>query len=136
MRKAIIIVSDGDDNQSELTLHQAVEMAQRAEVIIYAISTNNSGSYQKGDKILGQMAEATGGRAFYPLQLQDVSNAFADVQEELRSQYSIAYVPQNFAHDGSYHSIEIKVNEKKLHARARKGYFAQKTRRGSGVAGK
>ncbi|MEO8726628.1 MAG: VWA domain-containing protein [Acidobacteriaceae bacterium] len=127
VRKAIIVVSDGDDNQSTVTREQAIEMAQRAEVIIYTISTNNSGTFLKGDNVLGQIASATGGRAFYPFKIEDLSNAFSDVQEELRSQYSIAYVPADFARDGSFHTIDIQVNEKKYKARARRGYFAQHT---------
>lgn len=126
VRKAIIVVSDGDDNQSTVTREQAIEMAQRADVIIYTISTNNSGTFQKGDNILGQIANATGGRAFYPFKIEDLSNAFSDVQEELRSQYSLAYVPADFTRDGSFHSIEIQVNDKKYKARTRPGYFAQR----------
>ncbi len=126
VRKAIIVVSDGDDNQSRVTREEAIEMAQRAEVIIYAISTNNSGTFGKGDDVLGQLASATGGRAFYPFKIEDLSNAFSDVQEELRSQYAIAYVPADFTRDGSFHTIEIQVAEKKYKARARRGYFAQK----------
>ena len=126
VRKAVIVVSDGDDNQSRVTREEAIEMAQRAEVIIYTISTNNSGTFQKGDDVLGQIASATGGRAFYPFKIEDLSNAFADVQEELRSQYAIAYVPADFTRDGSFHTIDIRVNDKKYKARARRGYFAQK----------
>src|SRR5947209_2319993 len=125
IRKALIVVSDGDDNQSQVTREEAIEMAQRAEVIIYAISTNNSGSYGKGDTVLGQMAGATGGRAFYPFKIEDLSNAFNDVQEELRSQYSLAYIPASFAQDGSFHTIDIETTDKKYKARARRGYFAQ-----------
>jgi len=133
VRKAIILVSDGDDNQSQVTREEAIEMAQRAEVIIFAISTNNSGTYGKGDTVLGQLASATGGRAFYPFKLEDLSNAFNDVQEELRSQYSIAYVPANFTRDGSFRTIDIQATDKKYKARARRGYFAQQI--GSGAAG-
>jgi Ca-activated chloride channel family protein len=126
VRKAIIVVSDGDDNQSRVTREEAIEMAQRAEVIVYTISTNNSGTFQKGDDVLGQIASATGGRSFYPFKIEDLSNAFADVQEELRSQYFIAYVPADFTRDGSFHTIDIRVNDKKYKARGRRGYFAQK----------
>jgi len=66
VRKAIVIVSDGEDNQSEFSKAQAIEMAQRSEVIIYAISTDDSGLVMRGDKVLEQLAEATGGRAFFP----------------------------------------------------------------------
>jgi Ca-activated chloride channel homolog len=136
VRKAIIVVSDGDDNQSTITREEAIEMAQRAEVIIYTISTNNSGTLQKGDEVLGQIASATGGRAFFPFKLEDLSNAFNDVQEELRSQYSVSYVPAEFNLDGSFHSIEIVVDNKKYKARARRGYFAQRIARRPGNSGK
>jgi VWFA-related protein len=136
VRKAIIVVSDGDDNQSTITREEAIEMAQRAEVIIYTISTNNSGTLQKGDEVLGQISSATGGRAFYPFKLEDLSNAFNDVQEELRSQYSVSYVPADFNLDGSFHSIEIVVDNKKYKARARRGYFAQRSSPRPGTSGK
>jgi VWFA-related protein len=100
-------------------------MAQRAEVIIYTISTNSSNYKERGDKVLERMAEATGGRAFLPLKMEDVANAFSEIQDELRSQYALAYRPAALAADGRYHSIEILAqNHKNLKVRARKGYFA------------
>jgi len=127
VRKAIVLLSDGDDNQSRVTREEAIAMAQRAEVIIYTISTNSSGYKEKGDKVLERMAEATGGRAFFPFKAEDVANAFSEIQDELRSQYMIAYKPPKFVADGRYHSIEITVaNRKNLTARARQGYFAPK----------
>jgi VWFA-related protein len=99
-RRAIILVSDGDDNQSRHTREEAVDAALRADVIIYAISTNISDMDKKGDKVLMRYADATGGRVFSPLRLEEVSNAFAEIQDELRSQYVIAYKPQNFVQDG------------------------------------
>jgi VWFA-related protein len=125
VRRAIVLLSDGDDNQSRVTREQAIEMAQRAEVIIYAISTNSSGYRERGDKIMERMAELTGGRAFFPFKIEDVANAFAEIQEELRSQYAIAYHPGDFSNNGKYHSIEIAVrNHKNLKVRSRKGYYA------------
>lgn len=127
VRRAIILLSDGEDNQSRVTREEAIEMAQRAEVIIYAISTNVSGVKLRGDKILERMAEATGGRAFFPFKVQDVANAFSEIQDELRSQYALAYKPAEFQTDGRYHSIDIEArNHKNLKVRARKGYFAPK----------
>jgi len=124
-RRAIILLSDGDDNQSHVTREEAIEMAQRAEVIVYAISTNVSGSKGPGDKVLERIADATGGRAFFPFQLRDVSNAFADIQEELRSQYAVSYKPADFKSDGHYRTIEIVANDRKtFRVRARRGYFA------------
>ena len=124
IRKAIVIVSDGEDNQSEFSRAQAIEMAQRAEVIIYAISTDDSGLVMRGDKILEQIAEATGGRAFFPFKMKDMTRAFAAIEDELRSQYVVSYKPANFDADGRYRSIEISSLKKDLQVRARKGYFA------------
>jgi Ca-activated chloride channel family protein len=124
VRKALIILSDGEDNQSEVTRAQAIEMAQRAEVIIYAISTDDSGLILRGDKNLDQLAEATGGRAFFPYKIKDVTHSFAAIEDELRSQYAVSYKPANFDADGRYRSIEITSNKKDLQVRSRKGYFA------------
>jgi VWFA-related protein len=123
-RRAIILMSDGEDNQSQATLGQAIEMAQRAEVIVYAISTNYSNIKMHGDQVLEQLAEATGGRAYFPLKTKDVVNAFTQVRNELRSQYALAYKPANMATDGRYHSIEIVADNTKYLVHARKGYYA------------
>lgn len=126
VRKAMIILSDGDDNQSRVTMNEAIEMAQRAEVIIYTISTNLAPNSDRGDRVLKELAEATGGRVFHPFKIDDVSNAFRDIQEELRAQYVLSYRPPNLVADGSYHPIEIQLPEKKYKVRARKGYYAPK----------
>jgi len=123
-RKALIILSDGDDNQSDASLSQAVEMAQRAEVIIYAISTDDSGLILRGDKNLERLATATGGRAFFPFKMKDIKNSFAAIEDELRSQYVVSYHPPDFDADGRYRSIEISALKKDLQVRARQGYYA------------
>jgi Ca-activated chloride channel family protein len=123
-RKAIVVVSDGEDNQSEYSRAQAIEMAQRAEVIIYAISTDDSGLILRGDRVLEQLAEATGGRAFFPFKMKDITHSFAAIEDELRSQYVVSYKPADFDADGRYRSIEISALKKDLQVRARKGYFA------------
>jgi Ca-activated chloride channel homolog len=123
-RKAIVVVSDGEDNQSEYSRAQAIEMAQRAEVIIYAISTDDSGLILRGDKVLEQLAEATGGRAFFPFKMKDITRSFAAIEDELRSQYIVSYKPADFDADGRFRSIEISALKKDLQVRARKGYFA------------
>ena len=124
IRKAIVVVSDGEDNQSEVTRAQAIEMAQRAEVLIYAISTDDSGLILRGDKVLEDLASATGGRAFFPFKMKDITHSFAAIEDELRSQYDIAYKPADFDADGRYRSIEITSLKKDLQVRARRGYFA------------
>ena len=125
IRKAIIVVSDGEDNQSEVTRAQAIEMAQRSEVLIYAISTDDSGLILRGDKVLEDLASATGGRAFFPFKMKDITHSFAAIEDELRSQYAVSYKPSDFDADGRYRSIEITaINKKDLQVRARRGYYA------------
>ncbi len=124
-RRAIILLSDGEDNLSHVTREEAIEMAQRAEVVVYVISTNVSGTKGAGDKQLERIADATGGRAFFPFQLRDVTNAFAEIQDELRSQYAVSYKPADFKADGHFRTIEIVANDRKtFRVRARRGYFA------------
>ena len=123
-RRAIILLSDGDDNQSRVSRDEAVEMAQKAEVIIYTISTNTSGQKLKGDKVLEYFADETGGRAFFPFKIQDVSDAFSQIQDELRSQYALSYKPADLQMNGKYHSIQILADNKKYKVRSRKGYYA------------
>jgi Ca-activated chloride channel family protein len=124
-RRAIILLSDGEDNQSHVTREEAIEMAQRAEAIVYTISTNVSGTHGPGDKTLERIADATGGRAFFPFQIRDVANAFAEIQDELRTQYAVSYKPADFKPDGKFRSIEIEANDRKnFRVRARRGYYA------------
>jgi VWFA-related protein len=126
VRRAIILLSDGEDNLSHVTREEAIEMAERADVIIYTISTNISGMKGKGDKVLERIAEATGGRAFFPFQMREVADAFTSIQEELRSQYAVAYSPSGFVADGRYRTIDIVALEKGLKVRTRRGYYAPK----------
>ena len=126
VRRAIILLSDGEDNLSHVTREEAIEMAERAEVIVYTISTNISGTKGSGDKVLERIAEATGGRSFFPFQMREMSDAFVSIQEELRSQYAIGYKPANFVADGHFRTIEILAQEKGLKVRTKKGYYAPK----------
>src|SRR5690349_12322081 len=124
VRRAIILLSDGEDNQSRVTRDDAIEEAERAEVIVYTISTNVSGTKTRGDKILETIANATGGRAFFPFKIEEVADAFSQIQEELRSQYAISYKPADFLADGKFRTIDIEAVNKKYKVRSRKGYFA------------
>jgi len=125
VRRAIILLSDGDDNMSHVTREEAIEMAQRADVIVYTISTNVTGSRHAGDKVLERIADATGGHAFFPFQITDVADAFVAIQDELRSQYALSYKPADLRTDGRFHTIEILAqNHKGLRVRSRRGYYA------------
>ena len=123
VRRAIILISDGDDNQSRVLRQEAIEMAQRAGVIVYTISTTLNNTIDEGDRSLKMLADATGGQAFFPFKLQDVANAFHDINEELRSQYSVFYKPDNFEANGQFRPIQIAADNKKFKVRAKKGYF-------------
>jgi len=123
VRRAIILISDGDDNQSHVYRQEAIDMAQRAEVIIYTICTSLVERHTKGEDALQALAEATGGRAFFPVKLDDVVTAFSDIQEELRSQYSISYRPDQFVANGEFRPIQIMTDSKKYKVRAKRGYY-------------
>jgi Ca-activated chloride channel family protein len=126
VRRAIILISDGEDNQSRVYRQEAIDMAQRAEVIIYTISTSLVERHTKGDDDLRRLADATGGRAFFPEKLDDVVTAFSDIQEELRSQYMISYRPDQFVANGQFRPIQILTDSKKYKVRAKKGYYVPK----------
>lgn len=124
LRRVMVVISDGRDNQSEHTREEALAMAQHAEVVIFAISTNRSGISIKGDQVLKRLAEETGGRVFFPFSASDLAKNFEDIARELRSQYSLAYYSTNKAHDGTFRNIALTAREKDYHVRAKSGYFA------------
>jgi VWFA-related protein len=128
-RRLIILISDGDDNNSRKTLDEAMLISQKSEVAIYAISTNlSTGSSQadrgRGDKTLRRLSEETGGRAFFPKKLDDLENGFQSIGEEVRSQYSLIYSPSNKTRDGLFRTYRIVPNNKAYKITMRKGYYA------------
>lgn len=126
VRKAIVLVSDGDDDYSRVLESEAIRECQRAETIIYTISTNVGPSKDKGDDVLKEISEATGGQAFFPTRIEDVSLGFRNIEEELRSQYLLVYVPSNFRQDGSFRTVYLQSLDQRYSVRTRKGYFAPK----------
>jgi Ca-activated chloride channel family protein len=142
VRRVMIVISDGDDNLSTHTRAEAIEMAQRYSVVIYTISTSTQWiqlsqtdpskmadrkyHLTEGDKILQDLAEETGGRAFFPYHVDDLDQSFQDIGDELRNQYSIAYIPTNSILDGKYHRIRIETPDHKgYQVRALRGYYAK-----------
>ena len=141
VRRVLVVISDGDDNSSNKARGEAVDMAQRAGVIIYSISTSTdwvttgdekdpakriSRKYEKdeGDRVLEQLALETGGRVFFPYKVDDLGQSFLDIGDELRHQYALAYSPAGRSADGKYHTIRIQTDRKDVVVRARKGYFS------------
>jgi Ca-activated chloride channel family protein len=126
-RRAIVVLTDGEDNDSRVSRAQALEMAHKADVVIYTISTNISRIPTDGDKILKYFAGETGGLAFFPFKSQDLAQSFENIANELRHQYNVLYRPEPLKADGLYHSVEIRVKSRKdLVVRARHGYYAPK----------
>jgi VWFA-related protein len=126
-RRAMILISDGDDTQSRYSRDQALEMAQKADTVIYAISTNTTRGPQEGDLVLKYLTDETGGEAFFPFKVEDLDQSFENIANELRHQYNIFYTPNPLVTDGLYHQISVRVKTRKdLVVKARKGYYANK----------
>ena len=127
VRKVIILVSDGDDNYSRALESDAIKMCQRAETSVYAISTDTSPTKGKGGDVLKTISEATGGTVFFPQRLEDMAIFFKNIEEELRSQYSLEYRPSDFKLDGGFRTIYLQSTDRHYHVRARTGYFAPRS---------
>jgi len=128
-RRLVVLISDGDDNNSRKTLDEAMLIAQKSEVAIYSISTNltagSSGANRdRGDKNLKKLSEETGGRAFFPKKLEDLETGFQSIGDEVRSQYSLIYSPTNKTRDGMFRTYRIVPNNKGYKITMRKGYYA------------
>ncbi|HJS51167.1 MAG TPA: VWA domain-containing protein [Pyrinomonadaceae bacterium] len=133
-RRAIILLSDGVNTYGKKKLNEAVEAAQKAEAVIYAIGIGDNFTNGVDRGSLDKVAERTGGRAYFPRDEADLRKAFQQIQEEMRSQYMVSYEPTNPALDGSYRTIEIKLlnpdlQKQKIQLTHRKGYFAKTQKR-------
>jgi Ca-activated chloride channel homolog len=131
-RRAIILLTDGVDTSSRMKMHDAIERAQKADALIYAIGIGDRYTFNVNEGDLKKIAEKTGGRAYFPHHERDLHEAFAQIQRDLREQYLVAYSPSNKARDGSYRRIEIQVvsptqRQRDLKLNYRSGYFAKTT---------
>jgi len=129
-RRAIILLTDGDDTSSRMKIHDAIERSQKADALIYAIGIGDRYTFNVDEGALRKIAEQTGGRAYFPRNERELRDAFVQVQQDLREQYLIAYSPSNKARDGSYRRIEIEVlnqeiKKQNLKLNYRAGYFAK-----------
>jgi len=127
-RRAIVLLTDGDDNVSRSSPGEVMEAAQRNNVPIYVVSVNSIGipadESNLRDSTLEMFGTETGGKAFFPKRLKDLSSHLAAISKELRSQYTIAYRSTNDKRDGSYRKIRIEVRNTQYSVHARSGYYA------------
>jgi Ca-activated chloride channel family protein len=129
-RRAIILLSDGVDTSSQMKMAEAVESAVKADAIIYSIGIGDSFFGGVEEDTLRKLSERTGGRAFFPKSEEDLRSAFGQIQDELRSQYLVAYSPTKKVKDGSFRHVRIEVinpelRKQNLRLTYRNGYFAQ-----------
>jgi Ca-activated chloride channel homolog len=129
-RRAIILLTDGEDTSSQVKMHEAIQRAQKADAFIYAIGIGDSFSFGVDEGSLRKISAETGGRAYFPHSESELREAFVQIQKDLREQYLVAYSPSNKARDGSYRRIAIEVIEpelqkQKLKLNYRPGYFAK-----------
>jgi Ca-activated chloride channel homolog len=130
-RRIIILITDGDDNSSRVSLTETLEAAQKNAVSVYSISTNAPGYFgskdqERGDKTLKRFADETGGRAFFPLKIEELASSFMSIHDELRSQYLLGYIPTNAKMDGTFRKIRVDLTDKRYKARSRTGYYMPK----------
>jgi VWFA-related protein len=129
-RKVVIVLSDGEDTGSQTKLSEALEAAQKSDVIIYAIAVTDRRFYYgrsfgfSGDSILRRYADQTGGRVIEVGRVKDTARAFQEIAEELRTQYSLGYATTNTRRDGSFRKVRVKVKGKDYKVLARRGYYA------------
>ncbi|HEX6732953.1 MAG TPA: VWA domain-containing protein [Pyrinomonadaceae bacterium] len=130
-RRAIILLTDGDDTSSRMKMHEAIERAQKADALIYSIGIGDRYTFNVDEGSLRKISEKTGGRAYFPSNERDLREAFAQIQRDLREQYLVAYSPSNKNRDGSYRQVEIQVVNpalrQELKLNYRPGYFAKTT---------
>src|SRR5215510_4463625 len=129
-RRAIILLTDGDDTSSRMKIHDAVERAQKSDAFIYAIGIGDRYTFNVDEGSLRKIAEQTGSRAYFPRNERDLSDYFVQIQRDLREQYLVAYSPSNKSRDGSYRKIEIQITnpdllQQNLKLNYRSGYFAK-----------
>ncbi len=127
-RQAIIVLSDGEDTSSLLPFEEVLDLAKRSETAIYCIGLrdNDSGGtklFKEAEFVLKQFSQETGGRAFFPNQISELSNVYGQISDELSSQYTVGYTSKNPKRDGAWRRVVVRVNRPNNTARTKLGYF-------------
>jgi Ca-activated chloride channel family protein len=128
-RQAIVLLSDGEDTSSLLPFEEVLELAQRSETALYTVSLGRTeGStrgkgFQEAEFVLRQLAQQTGGRAFFPVEIADLPDIYEQISDELSSQYTVGYTSHNTKRDGAWRRVIVQVNRPNAKARTKQGYF-------------
>jgi Ca-activated chloride channel family protein len=129
-RHVISVISDGDDNLSERSIEETIEMAQKTDTVIYAVGTSSpelfGSTKERENKYLKRLSDETGGKLFLPTRIEDLTKSFLEISQELRSQYTLGYRSTNTNRDGTYRKIRIVTTNKQFRVRARDGYYASR----------
>ncbi|MBI4888638.1 MAG: VWA domain-containing protein [Acidobacteria bacterium] len=127
-RQALIVFSDGEDTSSLVAFEEVLDLAKRSETSIYTIALrgNESGSrgFREAEFVMRQLAQETGGRAFFPAKIDDLNGVYAQIADELASQYTLGYTSKNPRNDGAFRRIVVQLSRPNVAARTKKGYFA------------
>ncbi len=128
-REAIVLLSDGEDTSSMLSFDEVLDLAKRSETAIYPIGLrvdedDSSKGFHEAEFVLRQLAQQTGGRAFFPSQLADLAGVYGQISEELSSQYTVGYTSKNPKRDGAWRRVVVQIDKPGLTARTKQGYFA------------
>jgi Ca-activated chloride channel family protein len=128
-RRAIVVLSDGEDTSSLVSFEEALELAKRSQTAIYSIglqSREGGGikGFREAEFVLRQLAQETGGRAFFPQRAEDLASVYGVIADELSSQYTLGYAPSNQRRDGAWRRLNVQVFRQGASARTKRGYYA------------
>jgi len=127
-RQALIVFSDGEDTSSLVSFEEVLELAKRSETSIYTIALRgadtNTRGFREAEFVMRQLAQETGGRAFYPAKIEDLDGVYAQIADELASQYTLGYTSKNSRNDGAFRRIVVQVARPSATPRTKRGYYA------------
>jgi len=131
-RRAIVVLSDGEDTSSLVSFEEVLDLAKRSETAIYTIALRGPDTQTKGfheaEYVMRTLAQETGGRPFFPARIDDLSGVYAQIADELASQYTLGYTSKNPRRDGAWRRVVVQVARSGLVPRAKKGYYAPTSR--------
>jgi len=131
-RQALIVFSDGEDTSSLISFDEVLDLAKRSETAVYTIALRGTDSQTKGFReaefVMRQLAQETGGRAFFPLRAEDLTGIYGQIADELASQYTLGYTPRNGKRDGAWRRVVVQTTRANVTPRTKRGYYAQTAR--------